>query len=270
MREKRFTTDFSFHILRIKICGGTSVTAVCTNNKAALTVSATIANTMTIELEHVIHVLTTLKNLGLKSLTQFNLLCQCLSPIATSILSGQIETLDDLKKMLKKVVQEKIQTHQPLERRISPMPGISDAIWLPPTKGTRYLRDAKELFGERIADYDGLPDGNDLFTLTIRAQAIPYMVNVESGIGELTSDYSNVFLANEEQVLVFCENHPHLLGVQYTGDLTIFPYRRCGKVCFAIVNKSRSGLELELVRPDHSSDWRVRRGDQLVLLAHTY
>jgi hypothetical protein len=84
-----------------------------TNNKAVLLASTTIAITMKLEIEHAIHVLTTLKNLGLKSLEQFNLLCQCLSPLAKAIMIGRVKSLEELKKLLK--VFDPLQIVEPVQ-----------------------------------------------------------------------------------------------------------------------------------------------------------
>lgn len=232
-----------------------------TKQQAALTVSATIANTMTLELEHGIHVLTMLKNLGLKSLMQFTLLSQCLSPLAEAIITGQIQNLDDLKKLFKRGGLKVGQT--PL---FSPRKDVSGPKQISPTNGRLHLRDARHLFGDRIAEYYSSV-GNNAQVPTPSMEVIPYIVKVESSIGELTIGHETRFFYNEEQVIVFCETYPKLLTVQYTGELAVFPYMRNSEVCFALVNQSRSGLEVELIGLKFESGWRIRKGDQLFLLA---
>lgn len=50
--------------------------------------------------DHARHALTTIEDLGLQSLEQFNLLCQCLSPLGTAIKKGHINSPKNLRRRL--------------------------------------------------------------------------------------------------------------------------------------------------------------------------
>jgi len=231
-----------------------------TRNKRLSTDSVIIANTMQLELEHGEHALRTIRQLGLESLTQFNLLCQCMSPVATAIKDGRITSQGDLKKFLeglKKPVEVAQVPKQYLRKLFD-----GEEVRLGVTEGKRTIKEAAGLFPGGIYLHDGfekLPDE----VLPIPETLLEISELVENGkFAEFLPE--GRVLGHEEQVLLFVETHRDKL--RKDGYATFMPFLKGGKVFVARVLVHDVGrLEVRVLHFGYGDVWRAERRHRVVI-----